>query len=223
MVHILVVSGIRLYREGLKLLLARDPRFEVVESVCSIDQAFVQAEILCPDLLLLDLALDDALPAVRNLLEVLPDSRVVALGVPVVESEIVACVEAGVAGYVLRDASVQELADTLISAARGELRCSAGIAGALQRRLAVLAAHGSHEDEPRLMLTRREGEIAEFVDQGLTNKEIAVRLTIEVATVKNHVHNILGKLGVHTRGEAAAKLRRWGHRLAWPSSSTIPR
>lgn len=123
------------------------------------------------------------------------------------------------AGYVLRDASLEELVDTLVSTARGELQCSAQIAGALQRRLADLASQtgGSPELES---LTPREWEIAELIHQGLTNKEIAVRLTIEVATVKNHVHRILFKLHARNRAEVAASLRRWGN--PWRSRSGFP-
>src|SRR5262249_56738057 len=92
------------------------------------------------------------------------------------------------------------------SAVRQELRCDARMAATLCRRLAALA--GSTPTLRDSTLTGREQEILALVDNGLSNKDIARRLNIEVATVKNHVHSVLGKLGVSTRGQAAASLHR---------------
>jgi len=89
---------------------------------------------------------------------------------------------------------------------RGEAVCSPRVAGALLRRIAALATDGRSDRVPA-HLTKREREIMGLIDEGLSNKEIAKRLRIEVATVKNHVHNILEKLQVHRRGEAAARVR----------------
>ena len=134
MIRILIVSGIRLYREGLRLLLSQNQSFEVVGTASSIDELLDSAETLSPDLVLLDLALNDGLPAAQILMESLPDLPIVALGVPAVEQEIISCIEVGIAGYVFREASVADLTSTLVSAARGELHCSARVAGALRRR-----------------------------------------------------------------------------------------
>jgi DNA-binding NarL/FixJ family response regulator len=113
---------------------------------------------------------------------------------------------------VLRDGTVDDLVATIESASRGELRCSAKIAAALLRRVADLATERDIS-KTNARLTRREQENACLVEEGLSNKEIAARLFIEVATVKNHVHNILEKLQVRTRGEAAAAVRRRGLRV----------
>jgi DNA-binding NarL/FixJ family response regulator len=154
---------------------------------------------------LLDAASHGALEGACAIRASSPDAAVVALGVANAEGDVIACAEAGVAGYVVREGSVEDLIATVESAARGELRCSPRMAGALVRRLARLAAGQPIPDGARL--TRRELEIVRMIDDGLSNKEIAVRLSIEVATVKNHVHHLLEKLGVRRRGEAAAKLR----------------
>jgi len=101
---------------------------------------------------------------------------------------------------------MDDLVNTIHSVARGELLCSPRIAATLFR---ALHAQGSRPDGDRLALTltAREREIAPLIDRGLSNKEIAAQLRIEVATVKNHVHNLLEKLQVASRGEAAARLR----------------
>jgi DNA-binding NarL/FixJ family response regulator len=106
---------------------------------------------------------------------------------------------------VAREGSVHDLVDAVERAARGELQCSPQVAGTLIRRLAWRAAAGATLIPSPL--TARESEIVRLIDEGLSNKEIAVRLGIEVATVKNHVHNLLEKLRVRRRSEAAARLR----------------
>jgi DNA-binding NarL/FixJ family response regulator len=115
--------------------------------------------------------------------------------------------EAGVAGFVPREASMEDLIVTLVCAVRGEFRCSPQFAG---RLLGRLRQHG-HVDLQAPVdenpLTPRECEIVSLIDRGLSNKAIAASLGIEMATVKNHVHNLLEKLHVHRRGEAAARLR----------------
>jgi DNA-binding NarL/FixJ family response regulator len=99
------------------------------------------------------------------------------------------------------------LANAIESAAHGELRCNPKIAAVLVQRLSSLSAPSAQG--PNLtLLTSREREIATLIEQGLSNKQIACQLHIEIATVKNHVHNILDKLRVTTRGEVGAQLRR---------------
>jgi DNA-binding NarL/FixJ family response regulator len=206
MVRLLIVSDIRLYREGLARVLAADGRVEVIGATASVEEALATHAGWHPEVVLLDAGSAAALAAACAISESFPDTKVVALGVANAEGDVIACAEAGVAGYVLREGSVEDLVATVESAARGELRCSPRIAGALMQRLARLAGDRPGLDGARL--TRRELEIVRMIDDGLTNKEIAARLRIEVATVKNHVHNLIEKLGVRRRGEAAAKMRR---------------
>jgi DNA-binding NarL/FixJ family response regulator len=131
---------------------------------------------------------------------------VVALGLLDSEAEVLAAAESGASGFVLRDACLDELIDCLETVARGDLRCSPSIAGALLRRLGTLASERPRSDPVR-DITWREREVLGLVEQGLSNKDIAGRLSIEVTTVKNHIHNILEKLGVRRRSDAAATLR----------------
>ncbi len=159
-----------------------------------------------PDVILLDTAPANADTRIRALLSALPDVRVVALAVPNHETEILALAEAGIAGFVTSDASVAELVAAIESVARGEALCTPSVTAALMRRLASLARSWAEAD-PIEPLTLREREILELIDEGLSNKQIAQRLRIQLPTVKNHVHHILGKLGVQRRAEAAALSR----------------
>jgi two-component system, NarL family, nitrate/nitrite response regulator NarL len=131
---------------------------------------------------------------------------VLALTVPNRETEILAFAEAGIAGFVTLEASVAELVEAIESVARGEALCSPSVAAALLRRLASLA-HSRTSADPTGPLTAREREILALIDEGLSNKQIAQRLRIELPTVKNHVHHILVKLGADRRAEAAALVR----------------
>ncbi len=206
MLSVLIVSEIRLYREGLAELLARGGALHVIGTATRADEALQKACELCPSVVILDQAIPESLALSRTLTRVRPEVRVVALGVPDGEDAILSFGEAGIAGYVPRDGSLDDLVEAVEGAARGELHVTPRIAGAMIRRLAWRAAAG--DDLSRSPLTARESEIVRLIDQGLSNKEIAVRLGIEVATVKNHVHNLLEKLQVHRRAEAAAHLRR---------------
>jgi DNA-binding NarL/FixJ family response regulator len=130
---------------------------------------------------------------------------VVALAITESEAGVLACAETGVAGYVTRDASMDEVVATLLAVARGELACPPAIAASLFRHVGTLSARRG-EPAPDV-LTPREREIVELIEQGLSNKEISRRLSIGLSTVKNHVHNLLEKLHVPRRGAAAARLR----------------
>jgi DNA-binding NarL/FixJ family response regulator len=210
MIRVLVVSAIRLYREGLAESLARDGRFDVAGTAAGVDECLDAVRTLRPDVVLLDLTTADALAAVRAVAG--SETRLIALGVREVESDVVEAAEAGVSGYVGRDASLQELVDAVECTARGESPCPPQIAALLIGRIAA-AARGPAPDLAS-KLTPREAEIVELIDEGLSNKQIAGRLSIEPATVKNHVHNILEKLDVTRRGEAAAALRRAAERAS---------
>ncbi len=210
MIRVLVVAEIRLYREGLAQILSRSNDITVVGTAARHEEAVASAVELTPDVVLLDMATSNGLDVARAVAHASPAGRVVALAVPEDDHEVIACAEAGVAGYVPRHASLEELVAVIQSAARGEALCSPRVAASLLRRLAALGG-GPNGAGFAGHLTAREREIVRLIDGGLSNKEIARELGIEVATVKNHVHNLLEKLQVHRRGEAAARVRggRW--------------
>ena len=201
-----IVADIRLYREGLAQVLQQDGRITVVGTAASVGVALSELAALQPHVLLLDMVSPNALAGVGAITDAFPGVQVVALGVAETEKDVVACAEAGVAGYVPRDGSVEDLVAAVESAGRREFQCSPRVAATLVRRVARLAAERDAWPEGA-RLTTRELEVLYLIDEGLSNKQIASQLFIEVATVKNHVHNILAKLHARTRGEAAARMR----------------
>jgi two-component system nitrate/nitrite response regulator NarL len=166
--------------------------------------------LLAPDVVLVDTTVDGMLDLVRALTTASPPARVVALALPERSSEVVACAEAGALGYVTEDASIADLVATVEGVVRGEMRCSPRITATLLRRIAVLAAD-ARTAAPVTNLTSRELEVLALLGEGLSNKQIAQRLCIELATAKNHVHRILEKLRVGRRGEASAYFHRSIH------------
>jgi two-component system, NarL family, nitrate/nitrite response regulator NarL len=205
--RVLIVAESRLFREGLSFLLRGECHMEVVESTADGSAAPSQAAGVDPDVVLVDMSLDDAQTTLRSIVRAAPASKVVALGIAKGDDTVMACFESGAAGYLPPDGSLADLRDCLNAVSRGEMSCSPRIAAQLARRVATLAAE-LRTEQPPPPLTLREAEILQLIDEGLSNKEIARRLCIEVPTVKHHVHNILEKLNVTRRGEAAARARR---------------
>ena len=206
MITVLIVADIRLYREGLAQVVERQAQFRLAGTAADADSALASIQAHPPDVVLVDMAMPDGTMLVRATRELAPNVKVVALSVAETEGDVCACAEAGVAGYVPRQASLPDFVAALESATRGEALFSPRMAASLLRRVATLAAT-QPEGLAHIHLTRREREIIQLLDEGLANKDIARRLGIEVATVKNHVHNILDKLQVGRRADAAARVR----------------
>jgi len=210
-IRVVVAADIRLYREGLAEILARATQITVVATAADWPQTFARVRELEPHVVLLDMAMADSITAVNSLAASAPDVKIVALAVPEIGREVVAYAEAGVHGYITREASLDELVAAVESVARGELILSPRMAASLLQHVTTLARERGG-DGPEVRLTSRELEVVDLIDEGLSNKQIAARLCIELPTVKNHVHNILEKLQVSRRSEAAARVR--GGRVA---------
>jgi DNA-binding NarL/FixJ family response regulator len=203
--RILIVAEIRLYREGLQRSL-QSLGYDVAATAAGPSEAAAALAQDRVDAVLIDMAGAEGTEAARQISERWPATTIVALAVPEEEGHVLACAEAGVSSYVPREASLADLAAAIEAAARGEVVCPPQIAASLFRRVRVLSRQRppSHELPA---LTTRQWEILDLIDEGLSNKEIAGRLYIEVPTVKNHIHNILDKLQVRRRSEAAARVR----------------
>jgi DNA-binding NarL/FixJ family response regulator len=142
---------------------------------------------------------------------------VVALGVEECPDRIIGLAEAGARGYVPLDGDIDDVIRATVSATRGELHCPPHIAFAMWRRIGAPGA-ARPEPEPKVHLTRREQEVLALISLGASNQQIARELFIELRTVKNHVHNILSKLGVKRRGEAAVRAQEllgWSAATPW--------
>ncbi len=209
-IEIFVLVSVRLYRDGIAEALQQDRRFRVVGSAASLDSARQALETFteAPDLALVDVDLAEGVDAARTLRSVWPGTTIVALAVRENDEDVVSWVEAGVSGLVSRDATLADLLDGVEAAARGEVLVSQPVAAALIRRVASVA--GERTVANGTLLTRREREIVRLIGDGLSNKEVARSLHIELATVKNHVHNILEKLRVSSRTAAVAAARARG-------------
>jgi two-component system, NarL family, nitrate/nitrite response regulator NarL len=205
MARVLIVVGVRLYREGLVQLLSAREDLTVVGAESDGTAAARRLDRTMPDVALVEMGLPDLDAITHALSGRTPTVPLVAMGIADSDTDVLECAERGFAGYVTRDGSIDELVNTICGAARGELTCSPRTAASLMRRLGTLAAE-LRPAQAVVRLTRREREIAALMREDLSNKEIATRLRIEVATVKNHVHNVLDKLQVRRRSDAARML-----------------
>jgi DNA-binding NarL/FixJ family response regulator len=205
---ILIVSNVGVVREGLHSVLARQGGVEVVGTV-----DLLHAQEHCaqtqPQIILFDAGHECSAEVVREIVASAPRSKVVAFGVREAEKDILALAAAGTAGYIRDNVKSSDIVGVLQQVLSDELTCSPRAAAYLYRCVGALSQHHnkSHADPAPLPLSRRELQVIDLIDHGLTNKEIGRRLGIEAATVKNHIHNICAKLNVHRRGEATARMR----------------
>jgi two-component system nitrate/nitrite response regulator NarL len=204
--RVFVVSDIRVYRDGVSRLVAAESALELAGAGTTAQSPSL-LQVARPDVVLVDATQRADLVVTQEIATAARGANLVALVSPDEVLDLRDWAGAGVSGFLSWEASSDQVVDVLTRAARGESPCSPDIADAFLRRSrerqgAGLGVGGS--------LTKREAQVAELVAEGLSNKAIASRLSIELATVKNHVHRILEKLRVHSRGEAAAKLRQPG-------------
>jgi DNA-binding NarL/FixJ family response regulator len=205
--RILVVVGVRMYREGLSASLANRAGLAVVGCAGSSQEAIERATAAAPDVVIIDVGTHGSLDLIRQLRRSSPSARILAFAVEEDVAAIMECAEAGAAGYVTAEVSLNDLVQAVRGLARGELSCSPRIASSLFRRVAEPRAaelSGRFRMKP---LTIREGQVLSLIREGRSNKQIAMELAIAEPTVKNHVHNMLEKLGVRSRVQAVATLR----------------
>ncbi|AQA06258.1 DNA-binding response regulator [Mycobacterium sp. MS1601] len=202
----LLIDDSTLHRENLAAVLTAGG-FAMPALAWDFDSMQQALREMVPEIVLVNMATRDNMTLLRSVREKCPHAKIVVVGVAVEdESVIVSCAEAGVAGYHLRTDSLDDLVSLIGAVSNGEPCCPPKVSAILLKRLSALAA----QREPaakELVLTAREVEILRMLELGLSNREIAGQLCIALHTVKNHVHSLLGKLGVSTRMEAAALSR----------------
>lgn len=218
--RLLVVGGHTVFRECLALRLGALGRFAAVDQAAP--HGAVQAAVEgVPDAVLVDCSKPDetTVGLVLRLRRAAADVKVILLGVSGLEEQAVRCVEAGAAGCVSKEATVDELCAAVEETLQGGAPCSPRVAYSLYARLAELARERRRSERMEaLELTPREMEILGLLAEGLSNRTIAERLALSVYTVKNHVHHILEKLEVDDRSQAVeeAYARRWlKERRSW--------
>ena len=204
-IRVLIVVGVRLFREGLAATLSDYRQLSVVGTAASAEQLMAAADTLRPDVVIVEVSLPDVRDIMRALREREPAPRILAFAVHDDISAIVDCAKAGADGYATANASIDEVVAAVENTVSGELRCSPRIAAELFRRAAYYPAPDDSTTAP--FLTLREQQVFDHLQQGHSNKEIGSALNIAEATVKNHVHSLLEKLGVTTRAEAVASAR----------------
>ncbi|GLX00064.1 response regulator transcription factor [Microtetraspora sp. NBRC 16547] len=195
MVRLMIVDDHPVVREGLRGMLESDPGVDVVGEAGSGDEAVTRARELRPDVILMDLRMPsgDGVSATTRILAERPESRVIVLTTYETDQDIVRAVEAGAAGYLLKDISRADLLAAIASALRGETVLAPSVATKLVTRMRAPVAES---------LSRRETEVLSLVARGLTNAEIGTALFISEATVKTHLLRVFAKLGVSDRTAA---------------------
>ena len=211
-VRALVVTDVRLYEEGLVRSLGDRRELVICGTASGSTEALARVGDLQPDVVLLDVTMHDSLALARAIAELTPSVHVVAFAVSDSDEDVVACAEAGVVGYVTRSGSCDQLIAVLRSVARGEVICSPRVAARLfrlaaERRLVGTAMGVGGGGGTQAQLTSRELDVVRLVARGLSNKEVARELHIEVSTVKNHVHRVLEKLHLDRRTKVGALMR----------------
>ncbi|MEX2159655.1 MAG: response regulator transcription factor [Dehalococcoidia bacterium] len=196
-IRILIADDHSVVRQGLRMFLALDPELEVVGEAENGSRALELARELLPDVVLMDLLMPvmDGVTAIEAIRRELADTEVIALTSVLEDASVVGAVKAGAIGYLLKDTQADELCRAIKAAAAGQVQLSPQAAARLVREVRA--------PESPQSLTERETDVLRLLALGKANKEIAAELTIGEKTVKTHVSNILMKLGVQSRTQAA--------------------
>ena len=207
--RILLADDHALFREGLAGILNAQPDLEVVGEADDGLEAFVKAQELKPDLILMDVQMPgmDGLEATRQIKQVLPETVIVVLTVRDDDEKLFEALKNGAQGYLLKDIRSQDMLTMLRGALKGEAALSSALAGRMLSEFRRLSKGGGADKESDSGLTEREQQVLYHASQGASDKEIAEALTISLNTVKTHIRSILAKLHVRTRREAARVAR----------------
>jgi DNA-binding NarL/FixJ family response regulator len=202
---VMIVDDHALFRRGLQMVLEQETDIEVVGEAADGHEAVEKAQELMPDVVLMDVRMPKrtGIEATQEIRDLLPHAKILMLTISDEEADLYDAIKAGASGYLLKEISIEEVADAIRSVWAGQSRISPSMASKL---LTEFAAMSKRTDEKRQVpaprLTDREMEVLSLVAEGLNNREIGQRLFISENTVKNHIRNILEKLHLHSRMEA---------------------
>jgi len=215
MIRLMIVSDNRLYREAISEQLCREKIINVVQTTSDEKSTIQQLSACNPDVILIDMTMVDCYKIISQINPRIMKTKVVALAMSEDDDAVLTCAKRGVAGYLTRNASLDHLINAITGVVEGELFCPRKIAEMLFNKVNSMYRVGKELDNldvteihnASITLTQREMEIAFLLKCGKSNKEIARDLRIEISTVKNHVHNILSKMGVRNRIQAVNRLQ----------------
>jgi two-component system NarL family response regulator len=204
-IRVLIADDHALFRRGLTMVLVSEPGIEVVGEAQDGVEAVSRAEELAPDVVLMDVRMPrlSGIEATRAIRETAPTAKILMLTVSDEEDDLFDAIKAGANGYLLKEISIEEVADAVRAVVTGQSLISPSMASKLLNEFNTLSKQATEKQRyatPRL--TDRELEVLKLVAQGMRNSEIAESLYISENTVKNHVRNILEKLQLHSRMEA---------------------
>lgn len=208
-IRVAICDDHAVFRRGLVLVLEEEPDIEVVAEAADGPSAVAVAENLLPDVLLLDVRMPgvSGIEAARQIGEKVPSVKLIMLTVSDEEADLFEAVKAGASGYLLKEISIEEVAGSVRAVMAGQSLIPPSMATRLLTEFSSLAARAETQPAAPLAaaprLTERETEVLQQVARGLSNRDIGIELQISENTVKNHVRNLLEKLRLHSRTEAA--------------------
>jgi len=204
-IRVMIVDDHALFRRGLMMVLESEEGIDLVAEAEDGEDAIRKAEEVVPDVVLMDVRMPrvSGIEATRQISEVLPTCKILMLTVSDEEEDLYEAIKAGANGYLLKEISIEEVADAIRAVVQGQSLISPSMASKLLSEFNTLARRAEEKQQvPAPRLTERELEVLKLVAQGMSNREIAEELYISENTVKNHVRNILEKLHLHSRMEA---------------------
>jgi len=202
---VLVVDDHALFRRGLQMVLKSEGDIEVVGEAADGNEAVEKAQESMPDVILMDVRMPhrSGIEATQQIKDLLPHVKILMLTISDEEADLYEAIKAGASGYLLKEISIDEVADAIRSVFAGQSRLSPSMAAKLLQEFAAMSKRAAEARQlPAPRLTDREMEVLRLVAQGLNNRDIAKELFISENTVKNHIRNILEKLHLHSRMEA---------------------
>jgi DNA-binding NarL/FixJ family response regulator len=211
-IRVLIVDDQTLMRQGLQTLLELQPGISVVGQAADGLEALAQVQTLKPDVALVDVRMPrlDGVETTRRIRAQFQNTQVIILTTFDDDEYVFEGLRAGAMGYLLKDVSAEDLAEAIRRVAHGEALIQPSITRKVVAEFSRLQAAPRKSDQGLDMLSERELEVLQLVAQGLSNREIAERLIITEGTAKNHVSNILSKLGVRDRTQAVLKAKELG-------------
>lgn len=209
--RVVVVDDHPLFREGVATIIASEPDLEVVGQGANASEAIKLANDLLPDLILLDIDMPgNGLDAARKIAEHSPAVKIIVLTVSETEENLVSAIKAGAKAYILKGVAARELIRILRVVLAGESYVPPALASSLLVEMSKPAGNPKSSQDGTVELTVREREILELLSQGLSNREIGAKLFLTEKTIKHYVTNILQKLQVRNRVEAALLAQKSG-------------